>query len=132
MHDVVLKDLGRAPPDGVYDGAQNQGWGTVGIDHDTAKFAVASMRQWWQTLGQATNPGATRLLITAAGGGSNGSRSRLWKRERERELQRFADETGSFPESNCSATPSMANGTTASVRVRWHLRLLFCDNSLGR
>jgi transposase len=90
VHDFVDKDLGRATPYGVYDMARNQGWVTVGIDHDTAEFAVASIRQWWQTLGHATYPGATSLLITADGGGSNGSRLRLWKLE----LQRFADETG--------------------------------------
>jgi Rhodopirellula transposase DDE domain len=86
----VDKELGRATPYGVYDLARNQGWVTVGIDHDTAEFAVASIQRWWQTLGQAAYPGATSLLITADGGGSNGSRLRLWKLE----LQRFADETG--------------------------------------
>jgi hypothetical protein len=90
VHDFVDKQLGRATPYGVYDLAQNQGWVTVGIDHDTAAFAVASIDHWWQTLGQATYPGATSLLITADGGGSNASRSRLWKLE----LQRFADLTG--------------------------------------
>jgi transposase len=90
VHDFVDKDLGRATPYGVYDVAQNQGWVTVGIDHDTAEFAVASIQQWWQTLGRATYPEATSLLITADGGGSNGSRIRLWKLE----LQRFADESG--------------------------------------
>src|SRR4051794_31721149 len=90
VHDFVDKELGRATPYGVYDMAQNQGWVTVGIDHDTAEFAVASIQQWWQTLGYPTYPGATRLLITADGGGSNGSRLRLWKWE----LQRFADASG--------------------------------------
>jgi transposase len=90
VHDFVDKQLGRATPYGVYDLAQNQGWVTVGIDHDTAEFAVASIQQWWQTLGHPTYPGATSLLITADGGGSNGSRLRLWKLE----LQRFADESG--------------------------------------
>jgi hypothetical protein len=90
VHDFVDKDLGRATPYGVYDLAQNQGWVTVGIDHDTAEFAVASIQQWWQTLGRPTYPGATSLLITADGGGSNGARLRLWKLE----LQRFADESG--------------------------------------
>ena len=90
VHDFVDKDLGRATPYGVYDLARNQGWVTVGIDHDTAEFAVASIQQWWQTLGQAAYPEATSLLLTADGGGSNGSRSRLWKLE----LQRFADESG--------------------------------------
>ena len=90
VHDFVDKDLGRATPYGGYDLARNQGWVTVGIDHDTAEFAVASIQHWWQTLGQAAYPEATSLLITADGGGSNGSRLRLWKLE----LQRFADETG--------------------------------------
>jgi transposase len=90
VHDFVDKALGRATPYGVYDLARNQGWVTVGIDHDTAEFAVASIQQWWQTLGRAAYPGATSLLITADGGGSNGSRLRLWKLE----LQRFADESG--------------------------------------
>src|SRR5205823_7092060 len=90
VHDFVDKELGRATPYGVYDLARNQGWVTVGIDHDTAEFAVASIQHWWQTQGQATYPGATSLLITADGGGSNGSRLRLWKLE----LQRFADESG--------------------------------------
>jgi len=90
VHDFVDKRLGRATPYGVYDLARNQGWVTVGIDHDTAEFAMASMQHWWQTLGRAAYPGATSLLITADGGGSNGSRLRLWKLE----LQRFADESG--------------------------------------
>ena len=74
VHDFVDKRLGRATPYGVYDLARNQGWVTVGIDHDTAEFAMASMQHWWQTLGRAAYPGATSLLITADGGGSNGSR----------------------------------------------------------
>jgi len=73
-----------------YTTSWTRSWVTVGIDHDTAEFAVASIRQWWPTLGQATDPDATRLLIAADGGGSNGSRLRLWKLE----LQRFADASG--------------------------------------
>jgi hypothetical protein len=90
VHDFVDKALGRATPYGVYDLARNQGWVTVGIDHDTAAFAVASIARWWRGLGQAAYPNATSLLITADGGGSNASRSRLWKLE----LQRLADQTG--------------------------------------
>ena len=90
VHDFVDPKLGRASPYGVYDLAQNTGWVNVGIDHDTATFAVASIRRWWDDLGQTVYPHATRLLITADGGGSNGSRVRLWKLE----LQRLADETG--------------------------------------
>jgi hypothetical protein len=90
VHDFVDKELGKAIPYGVYDLAQNQGWVSVGIDHDTAAFAVQSIRNWWEQMGQPTYPAATDLLITADGGGSNGSRNRLWKSE----LQRLADETG--------------------------------------
>jgi hypothetical protein len=90
VHDFVDRELGRASPYGVYDLAQNTGWVSVGIDHDTASFAVASIRRWWEGLGRTSYPQATRLLITADGGGSNGSRLRLWKLE----LQRLADETG--------------------------------------
>jgi Rhodopirellula transposase DDE domain len=90
VHDFLIKELGRAVPYGVYDLAANTGWVSVGIDHDTAAFAVNSIRRWWTELGRARYPGATRLLVTADGGGSNGSRVRLWKRE----LQNLADETG--------------------------------------
>src|SRR6266566_4879833 len=90
VHDFLIKELGRAVPYGVYDLAANFGWVSVGVDHDTAAFAVNSIRQWWQTVGRARYPDATRLLITADGGGSNGSRVRLWKRE----VQKLADEIG--------------------------------------
>lgn len=90
VHDFVDPGLGRASPYGVYDLAQNTGWVNVGIDHDTAAFAVESIRRWWDRLGRTVYPQATRLLISADGGGSNGSRVRLWKLE----LQRLADETG--------------------------------------
>ncbi|HZS91710.1 MAG TPA: ISAzo13 family transposase [Chloroflexota bacterium] len=90
VHDFVIPELGRATPYGVYDLAANAGWVNVGMDHDTAAFAVESIRRWWQRAGRTRYPGARRLLITADGGGSNGSRLRLWKVE----LQRLADETG--------------------------------------
>jgi Rhodopirellula transposase DDE domain len=90
VYDFVDPALGRASPYGVYDLAQNSGWVNVGIDHDTASFAVASIRRWWEQLGRSVYPQATRLLITADGGGSNGSRVRLWKLE----VQRLANETG--------------------------------------
>jgi len=77
VHDFLIKELGRAVPYGVYDLAANAGWVSVGIDHDTAAFAVNSIRRWWFNLGRARYPDATRLLITADGGGSNGSRVRL-------------------------------------------------------
>ena len=90
VHDFKDKQLGKAIPYGVYDVASNQGWVNVGIDHDTAEFAVNSIRSWWQNLGQVRYSGATRLQITADCGGSNGNRVRLWKVE----LQKLADETG--------------------------------------
>jgi hypothetical protein len=87
-HDFMDKALGKAVPHGIYDIGANAGWVTVGIDHDTAEFAVNSLRFWWRNMGLQRYPAATSLLITADGGGSNGSRVRLWKRE----LQNFADE----------------------------------------
>ena len=89
-YDFVDKELGRVNPYGVYDIARDIGWVNVGIDHDTATFAVESIRRWWQTMGQSTYPNAASLLITADGGGSNGSRVKLWKIE----LQRLATEIG--------------------------------------
>ncbi|HEY4389066.1 MAG TPA: ISAzo13 family transposase [Ktedonobacteraceae bacterium] len=90
VYDFPVPELGRATPYGVYDLAQNAGWVNVGIDHDTAAFAVESIRRWWTATGQQDYPQASKLLICADGGGSNGSRVRLWKWE----LQRLADETG--------------------------------------
>jgi transposase len=90
VHDFLIPELGRVNPYGVYDLAQNEAWVSVGTDHDTASFAVESIRRWWQTMGQALYPAAKRLLVTADGGGSNGYRVRLWKLE----LQKLADETG--------------------------------------
>jgi hypothetical protein len=90
VHDFALPELGKVAPSGVYDIAANAGWVNLGIDHDTAAFAVESIRRWWRDLGRPRYPTATRLLITADCGGSNGVRVRLWKRE----LQGFADETG--------------------------------------
>jgi hypothetical protein len=90
VHDFPSQALGRAIPYGVYDVGANQGWVSVGTDHDTAEFAVETIRRWWRRMGAPTYPGATDLLVTADGGGSNGSRSRLWKVA----LQQLADETG--------------------------------------
>ena len=90
VHDFIDKELGRATPYGIYDVGLNSGWVSVGVDHDTAEFAVATIRRWWRSMGSQTYPHARRLLITADSGGSNGARLRLWKLE----LQRLADETG--------------------------------------
>jgi len=88
--EFLLEELGRAAPYGVYDIAANTGWVNVGMSSDTASFAVESIRRWWRKLGRKRYPMASRLYITADGGGSNGVRVRLWKRE----LQVLASETG--------------------------------------
>jgi hypothetical protein len=90
VYDFIIPALGRVTPYGVYDMARNAGWVNVGTDHNTAAFAVESIRRWWYAMGKTAYPQASTLLITADGGGSNGSRVRLWKLE----LQRLADETG--------------------------------------
>jgi hypothetical protein len=90
VHDFLIKELGRATPYGIYDLAANVGWVGVGMNNDTATFAVQTIRRWWQEVGRERYPAATRLTITADGGGSNGSRLRLWKIE----LQRLATELG--------------------------------------
>ena len=89
VHDFPADACGKAIPYGVYDMARNEAWVSVGQDHDTPAFAVASIRHWWQRMGQRAYPTATDLLITADAGGSNGYRARAWKLE----LQQFADET---------------------------------------
>ena len=89
-HDFIDRDLGKAIPYGVYDIARNEGWVNVGIDHDTAEFAVESIRRWWWRMGRYSYPEATELLITADAGGSNSYRTRLWKLE----LQKLARDTG--------------------------------------
>jgi len=81
VHDFIDPDLGKANPYGVYDVAADTGWVSVGTDHDTAQFAVATIARWWTTVGAASYPGATGLLISADGGGSNGSRTRMFKTE---------------------------------------------------
>jgi transposase len=90
VHDFVDPAVGRATPYGIYDLGRNSGWVSVGMDHDTAEFAVETIRRWWRSMGRPAYPEATRLLITADAGGSNGTRLRLWKLE----LQKLADETG--------------------------------------
>ena len=102
VHDFLIKELGRAVPYGIgacpcagqgpdpRDLAANTGWVGVGMDNDTSAFAVATIRRWWHAIGRARYPAATRLVVTADGGGSNSSRGRLWKVE----LQRLADELG--------------------------------------
>ncbi len=97
VHDFVDKELGKAIPYGIYDMTANEAWVSVGTDHDTAQFAVETLRRWWRQMGSQAYPDAKEVLITADGGGSNGSRNRLWKLE----LQQLADEAqltmGAFP-----------------------------------
>ncbi len=100
VHDFLIKELGRAVPYGVYDLADDGGWVSVGMDHDTSAFAVQSIRRWWAEVGRPRYPGATRLVITADGGGSNGSRVRLWKRE------------------NYNASPTNSASTLSSITCR--------------
>jgi len=90
VHDFILPKKGKAIPYGVYDLTKNAGWVSVGIDHDTAAFAVNSIRRWWRTMGRRAYPHARSLMVTADAGGSNGTRARLWKWE----LQKFATESG--------------------------------------
>lgn len=90
VYDFIDKKLGKVNPYGVYDQIANEGLVNVGIDHDTAEFAVESIKLWWKKMGQQRYPNATKLLITADGGGSNGSRNRLWKIK----LQDFVNEYG--------------------------------------
>ena len=92
VHDFEIRrpENGKVAPYGVYDLGRNAGWVSVGVDHDTAEFAVESIRRWWRWMGRRSYPQATRLLITADSGGSNGARVRLWKWE----LQQLADEIG--------------------------------------
>jgi len=90
VHDFKIAELGRVAPYGIYDIANNLGWVNVGIDHDTSTFAVESIRRWWYSMGKELYPNASKLMVTADGGGSNGYRVRLWKLK----LQDLADETG--------------------------------------
>jgi len=123
VHDFVIPGLGRACPYGVYDVTGNVGWVNVGIDHDTAAFAVASIRDWWHSMGRTTYPQAGALLITADGGGSNGYRVRLWKRE----LQALADETG-LSITVCHLPP----GTSKWNRIEHRLFSFITQNWRGK
>lgn len=123
VHDFVDKKLGKAIPYGIYDLTANLGWVSVGIDHDTAEFAVETIRRWWYKLGQPLYPRASDLLITADGGGSNGSRSRLWKFS----LQQLADEL-SLALSVCHFPP----GTSKWNKIEHRLFSQISTNWRGR
>jgi Rhodopirellula transposase DDE domain len=114
--DFPDKKLGKAAPYGVYDLTANEGWVSVGITHDTAAFAVATVRRWWYRMGRALYPEATELLITADAGGSNGRRCRLWKVE----LQRLADELG-IPIRVCHFPPGTSKWNKIEHRLFCHI-----------
>jgi hypothetical protein len=116
VHDFADPALGKVTPYGVYDLAANQGWVSVGVDHDTAEFAVESIRRWWKWMGRRRYPQAKRMLITADGGGSNGSRVRLWKVA----LQRLANETG-LPISVCHFPPGTSKWNKIEHRMFCHI-----------
>jgi hypothetical protein len=118
VDDFVDEDLGKAIPYGVYDQAAHMGWVNVGIDHDTAAFAVESLRRWWEHMGSQRYPSAPALLITADGGGSNGSRNRLWKVA----LQQLANDIG-LRMAVCHFPPGTSTWHTIEHRLFSHIRM---------
>ena len=123
VHDFEIPELGKVNPYGVYDITQNIGWVNVGVDNDTAEFAVESIRKWWYTMGRMIYPDAQQLLITADAGGSNGYRVRLWKLE----LQKLADETG-LSISVCHLPP----GTSKWNKIEHRLFSFISQNWRGK
>jgi transposase len=125
VHDFEIREpeKGKVAPYGVYDLGRNVGWVSVGVDHDTAAFAVESIRRWWRWMGRPNYPKAKRLLITADSGGSNGARVRLWKWE----LQQLADETG-LEISVCHFPP----GTSKWNKVEHRLFSFISQNWRGK
>jgi hypothetical protein len=116
VHDFLDKNLGKAIPYGVYDVTNNQGWVSVGIDHDTAKFAAEAICRWWRKMGLKRFPNAKKLLITADGGGSNGSRCRLWKVA----LQDLTDKIG-LEVSVCHFPPGTSKWNKIEHRLFCHI-----------
>ena len=123
VHDFPDKKLGKAIPYGVYDLASNEGWVSVGIDHDTARFATASILRWWREMGSRRFPKATQLMIMADGGGSNGSRNRLWKLA----LQELADALGL-----CLQVCHFPPGTSKWNKIEHRLFCFITKNWRGR
>ncbi len=116
VHDFTSPELGKVSPYGIYDPTRNEGWVNVGTDHDTAAFAAASIRGWWQSMGRLAYPKARKLLITADSGGSNNARSHLWKVE----LQKLADETGLFV-AVCHFPPGTSKWNKVEHRLFSHI-----------
>ena len=123
VHDFLDRQKGKAIPYGVYDLGRNAGWVSVGVDHDTAAFAVNTIGRWWRQMGRHSYPKAESLLITADSGGSNGSRLRLWKWE----LQRLADRLG-MPVSVCHLPP----GTSKWNKIEHRLFSFISQNWRGK
>ena len=118
VHDFIDPQVGKAIPYGIYDVGRNAGWVTVGQDHDTASFAVASLRRWWAVVGRVSYPQAPEVLICADGGGSNGYRVRLWKVE----LQQFATATG-LRVTVCHLPPGTSKWNKIEHRLFAHISL---------
>lgn len=116
VYDFIDPELGKVAPYGIYDLTTNTGWVNVGIDHDTAEFAVESIRRWWLEMGAVVYPHARRLLITADCGGSNGYRVRLWRRE----LQKLADEL-QLPVQVCHFPPGTSKWNKIEHRMFCHI-----------
>ena len=118
VHDFIIRDPGhgKAIPYGVYDLTENQGWVSVGIDHDTARFAAEAIRRWWRKMGVKHHAQARELLITADGGGSNGSRNRLWKVA----LQDLANALG-LPLQVCHFPPGTSKWNKIEHRMFCHI-----------
>lgn len=112
VHDFPDKELGKAIPYGIYDVSANTGWVSVGTDHDTSAFAVATLRSWWETLGTARYPSAEKMLVCADGGGSNGYRVRAWKIE----LSRLATQIG-IPITVCHLPPGTSKWNKIEHRL---------------
>ena len=125
VHDFPDPEVGKAIPYGVYDLSANAGWVSVGTDHDTAAFAVATLRHWWEQTGRGAYPHAERLLITADAGGSNGYRIRAWKTE----LARFAAETG-LAVTVCHFPPGTSKWNKIEHRLFSHISMNWRGRSL--
>ncbi len=118
VHDFIIPEQGKAIPYGVYDLTRNEGWVSVGIDHDTASFAMNAIRSWWQKMGRPVYGGVSHLLITADAGGSNGTRTRLWKWE----VQQFANRTG-LTITVCHYPPSTSKWNKIEHRLFSHIAM---------
>ncbi|MBI4370374.1 MAG: ISAzo13 family transposase, partial [Elusimicrobia bacterium] len=118
VHDFIDPDVPKAIPYGIYDVGKNAGWVNVGCDHDTAAFAMESIRRWWRAMGEPVYPEAQKLLICADSGGSNGYRIRLWKVE----LQKFGDETG-LEMAVCHLPPGTSKWNKIEHRLFSHISM---------